>query len=106
MKTCVKCGEKIHDKDAITWEEGPIHTFICPECYAEENNYYEEPEEEKSTRRNNMGYDYEYDTDDKPKSIDDRIKDLEDRVELLERKLERAADIFTKSYIPSEESFW
>lgn len=42
MQTCVKCGEKVRNKDAITWEEGPVHTYICPECYAEENDYCED----------------------------------------------------------------
>ena len=34
---CVKCGERIHWKDAIVFDEHPSCTrYICPECAREE----------------------------------------------------------------------
>lgn len=46
MQTCVKCGEKISNAEAIEWDWISGQRYICPECYAEENDYYEEDDEE------------------------------------------------------------
>ena len=56
MKTCVKCGEKIRNSEAIAWDWclGAGQRYICPECYAEENDYYEEDEEQENNERNNI----------------------------------------------------
>jgi hypothetical protein len=43
---CGKCGTHIRNpSNAHVWEEGPVSTYLCHECYQEENDYYEEPSE-------------------------------------------------------------
>lgn len=42
---CEKCGESIPAGEACVWEEYP-RTYLCPECYAEEQNYEVEPDDE------------------------------------------------------------
>lgn len=52
MKTCEKCGERIKDSEAITWEEGPKHTYICPECFSEEENFEDENKQNQNKGEN------------------------------------------------------
>lgn len=51
MKTiyCVKCGERLSWKTANVWEEGPISSYICDDCLAEENDFYEEDEDNEES---------------------------------------------------------
>ena len=42
---CEKCGEPVPESEACQWEEYP-RTYLCPECYAEENNYEVEEDDE------------------------------------------------------------
>lgn len=42
---CEKCGEEIDYDEACTWEEYP-RTYLCSECYAEENNFEVEEDDE------------------------------------------------------------
>ena len=47
---CSKCGTHIRNSsNAHLWEEGPVSTYLCHECYQEENDYYEEPDNEPLT---------------------------------------------------------
>ena len=42
---CEKCGEEIDYDEACTWEEYP-RTYLCPECYVEEENFEVEEDDE------------------------------------------------------------
>ena len=42
---CKKCGEPIGYEEACTWEEWPP-TYLCPDCYAVEENFEVEEDDE------------------------------------------------------------
>ena len=50
MRTCVKCGNKVSDKDATMWDTpvGYAARFICKECADEEECELDEYEERRT----------------------------------------------------------